>query len=102
MQQKSTLVWISILFIVAVAALIAGYLLGTNRPVNSGPVSTPQSSISPTISPATQQPEATPIVAPNPEEGVACTMDVKLCPDGSAVGRSGPNCEFDPCPGESR
>jgi len=31
---------------------------------------------------------------------VACTMEAKLCPDGSAVGRSGPNCEFAPCPGE--
>ncbi len=30
---------------------------------------------------------------------VACTMEAKLCPDGSAVGRSGPNCEFAPCPG---
>lgn len=32
-------------------------------------------------------------------DGVACTMDAMICPDGSAVGRSGPNCEFDPCPG---
>jgi len=31
---------------------------------------------------------------PNEEEVVACTMDAKLCPDGSYVGRSGPNCEF--------
>lgn len=30
---------------------------------------------------------------------VACTAEAKLCPDGSAVGRSGPNCEFSPCPG---
>ena len=30
----------------------------------------------------------------------ACTMDAKLCPDGSAVGREGPNCEFAACPGE--
>jgi len=30
---------------------------------------------------------------------VACTMDAKICPDGSAVGRTGPNCEFAPCPG---
>lgn len=29
---------------------------------------------------------------------VACTMDAKICPDGSAVGRSGPKCEFTPCP----
>ncbi len=29
---------------------------------------------------------------------VACTEEAKLCPDGSAVGRTGPNCEFAPCP----
>ena len=28
----------------------------------------------------------------------ACTMEAKICPDGSAVGRQGPNCEFAPCP----
>lgn len=27
-------------------------------------------------------------------EPVACTMDAMQCPDGSYVGRSGPNCEF--------
>ncbi|MFH0961578.1 MAG: DUF333 domain-containing protein [archaeon] len=32
---------------------------------------------------------------------VACTMDAKICPDGSAVGRTGPNCEFAPCPEDS-
>ena len=29
----------------------------------------------------------------------ACTMEAKLCPDGSYVGRTGQNCEFSPCPG---
>jgi len=29
---------------------------------------------------------------------VACTAEAKICPDGSAVGRSGPNCEFASCP----
>jgi hypothetical protein len=29
---------------------------------------------------------------------VACTMEAKICPDGSSVGRVGPNCEFAPCP----
>lgn len=34
-----------------------------------------------------------------PEEPVyACTMDAKICPDGSAVGRTGPDCEFEACP----
>ena len=31
-------------------------------------------------------------------DNVACTMEAKLCPDGSYVGRTGPNCEFAPCP----
>ncbi|MFV8755282.1 hypothetical protein ACNOYE_32430 [Nannocystaceae bacterium ST9] len=28
----------------------------------------------------------------------ACTRDAKICPDGSAVGRGGPDCEFAACP----
>lgn len=32
---------------------------------------------------------------------VFCTQDAKLCPDGSYVGRTGPNCEFSACPNES-
>ncbi|MEK7652508.1 MAG: hypothetical protein AAB334_00980 [Patescibacteria group bacterium] len=31
-------------------------------------------------------------------EQVFCTTEAKLCPDGSGVGRVGPNCEFAPCP----
>lgn len=27
----------------------------------------------------------------------ACTMEAKLCPDGSSVARSGPTCSFAPC-----
>ncbi len=27
-----------------------------------------------------------------------CTLEAKICPDGSSVVRSGPNCEFTPCP----
>lgn len=33
-------------------------------------------------------------------DGVACTMDAKICPDGSSVGRIPPDCEFAPCPDE--
>jgi putative hemolysin len=36
------------------------------------------------------------------QEEVVCTMEAKLCPDGSSVGRSGPNCEFAPCPEENK
>jgi putative hemolysin len=31
-------------------------------------------------------------------EPVACAADAKICPDGSAVARVAPDCEFAPCP----
>lgn len=31
-------------------------------------------------------------------EPTACTAEAKICPDGTAVGRTGPNCEFAECP----
>lgn len=34
---------------------------------------------------------------PKVEEPMACTADAKICPDGSAVGRVGPSCEFAEC-----
>lgn len=34
---------------------------------------------------------------PQPD-GMACTMEARICPDGSAVGRQGPSCEFAVCP----
>jgi len=38
-------------------------------------------------------------VVQNPQE-VGCTEEAKICSDGSAVVRVGPNCEFAPCPNE--
>ncbi len=35
---------------------------------------------------------------PAPERHVACTQEAKICPDGSAVGRSGDDCAFATCP----
>ncbi len=32
---------------------------------------------------------------------VKCTKEAKICPDGSSVGRTGPNCEFAACPSSS-
>lgn len=31
-------------------------------------------------------------------ETIGCTLEAKICPDGSAVGRTGANCEFAACP----
>lgn len=51
-----------------------------------------------------QAPTPTPVVpstkkqTPPLKEGVICTQEVRLCPDGSFVARTGPKCEFAPCP----
>lgn len=39
-------------------------------------------------------------MSPFGPSGQGCTTEAKICPDGSAVGRTGPNCEFAACPGE--
>ncbi len=41
----------------------------------------------------------TPIYPASPEDPgqTLCTQDAKQCPDGSYVGRTGPNCEFAAC-----
>lgn len=36
-----------------------------------------------------------PLVAPSTT--VSCTLDTKICPDGTAVGRVPPSCTFAPC-----
>jgi hypothetical protein len=48
-------------------------------------------------------PQDAPTINPGPGfdndgNGPICTMDAKGCPDGSFVGRTGPNCEFAECP----
>jgi hypothetical protein len=35
------------------------------------------------------------------DDGIACTEDAKICPDGTGVGRVPPNCNFALCPGEN-
>jgi hypothetical protein len=35
---------------------------------------------------------------PKSVEVYSCPLEAKLCPDGSAVERSAPSCEFPPCP----
>lgn len=43
------------------------------------------------VTPQNPNPVVNPTPAPEP---IACTMDAMMCPDGSYVGRSGPNCQF--------
>lgn len=71
MQQKSTLFLIGLCVILF--AIVSGLMWFSNKGISWIPGSLP----------------------------VACTMEAKICPDGSAVGRTGPQCEFAACPGES-
>ncbi|KKR80182.1 MAG: hypothetical protein UU73_C0006G0010 [Candidatus Daviesbacteria bacterium GW2011_GWA1_41_61] len=41
-----------------------------------------------------------PASSPSTSSPRICTQDAKKCPDGSYVSRTGPNCEFAPCPGQ--
>lgn len=82
MQNKGSVVIILIIAL-ALVGIGASYYLGTQK---------------------ARTPESYPIEVPDRKDNgnvTGCTMEAKICPDGTAVGRSGPNCEFAPCPGES-
>ncbi|HEX7017538.1 MAG TPA: hypothetical protein VF209_01365 [Patescibacteria group bacterium] len=72
------------LMILLPVVAVSGYYLGKSASKNNS------SSDNPIV-----------MASPSAEQGVACTMDAKVCPDGSSVGRSGPNCEFAACPSET-
>jgi len=54
------------------------------------------------ISPTPEEPIVVPeeVLRPEPVGPTVCTADAKVCPDGTAFGRTGPNCTFPACPGE--
>lgn len=84
MKSKGLSPIIIYLIIIAAVVLIgAGVLFFYNPSIKPGPTE--------------NRPINNPIVNGRPDP-VACTMEAKLCPDGSYVGRTGPNCEFSPCP----
>lgn len=93
------------------AILLAGCSFNkTTEPINEIGELTPQDQLTETMpeleseaSVDTEIDEIMPeseILVEETEPAVFCTMDAKICPDGSAVGRVAPDCEFLPCPGE--
>lgn len=99
-QNNSIITLLSILLLTSV--IIAGFFAYktqnlvkeiTKLRVIAKPTSTPN--------PSPEIPIETPIStnsASPKSTNIACTMEAKVCPDGSSVGRSGPNCEFTVCP----
>lgn len=80
MRQKGLVPIFFLLVVLVVGILVAGayYLGGQNYKSKDSPPRSPNPTISET----------------------ACTADAKICPDGTSVGRVGPDCEFAACPGE--
>lgn len=51
-----------------------------------------------TTPPEAARSSSPPLDIPLPTIEVYCTLEAKVCPDGSTVSRVGPNCDFAPCP----
>ncbi|MDO8590277.1 MAG: hypothetical protein Q7R69_03360 [bacterium] len=84
--------FINIVYTVVVVALLIGagaYL--TIRQIN-------KPYISPTATTTPPGATTTPPTPPPPPAPGVCTADVKQCPNGTYVSRSGPNCTFAACP----
>jgi hypothetical protein len=73
---KKNIVLPVIVLIITILALSIGFFLGKNSNI----ILNVNSLITPT------------------NDAKSCTLETKICPDGSSVGRTGPNCEFTPCP----
>ncbi len=112
--NKNTLLIVSILLVIAFfSSIVAAYQMG----VRYGEETILPMSITPTPIVEEMPPVQIDPVMPSDEgntmpgeqgqrtpsiedQQVACTMEAKICPDGSSVGRMPPNCEFAPCPGQ--
>jgi hypothetical protein len=79
-KGKSKFILFAVLGFVLLLALGVGAYYYLSMQNNQTSSSMPGAAVSPSIEP------------------VVCTMDAKVCPDGSTVGRVGPNCEFAECP----
>ncbi len=76
MKRESMILLVALVVIVAVTAAIVGYRLSA---MDETAVETSDTVIV-------------------PGQGAVCTMEAMQCPDGTYVGRTGPNCEFAACP----
>lgn len=108
MNNLAYKVILAIALSLVIASVGVAYYVGYEEAVPQ-PTTVPTVSLAPTPLPtvAAPRPETSPVAsatvlptpAPLPSGRPACTEEAKQCPDGSYVGRGGPNCEFPPCPG---
>lgn len=75
LSKKKIFLFIGILFAILLIGS-GGYLLGKNN----------------------NNVKNIPIPIPTDSNPLACSQEAKICPDGTTVGRVGPDCKFAPCP----
>ena len=84
--NKKTVIWLVVIIVLALAGSCGAMVWYMNNLVKN-------------ISPAAVSQKTNPIDNnPDKTEGLVCAQDAKQCPDGSYVSRTGPNCQFAPCP----
>lgn len=97
-SDKIHLLFIFFLFFTVITILFAYFEFNNPRFYYRSavtPTYSEKSAITPTIS---ISPSPTSTTSGSSENPVFCTMEAKLCPNGSYVGRVGPKCEFSKCP----
>jgi thiol-disulfide isomerase/thioredoxin len=77
---------------ICILAALVVIAAGCNKPNTQQLPPPPNNPVNPAAPPSDQPPTTE----------RACPQDAKVCPDGSAVGRTGPNCTFAECPATSR
>lgn len=85
--------FINIVLIIAALVIVGAGTYLIVQKVGEPSVPTPTATSTPIAT--TTPPTPTPTPTPKP---TACTADVKRCPNGTYVSRSGPNCTFAACP----
>lgn len=83
MQRGFSVIYFVLIVLLLILVLGGGYFLYSKNFNNPSPSS---------------QPGASTPIKDQQDDAVFCTQDAKQCPNGSYVSRSGPKCEFAPCP----
>lgn len=83
-NMKMSLIVLIVGFFILIIGGVGGYFIGRSSVIL--PTDTPPKLINP--------------IPPTPQE-TACTLEARICPDGSPVGRVPPNCKFAPCPDQT-
>lgn len=88
MEKISNSLAFGILGLIAIVSIGAGWYLSNKINVDV--------ENKPAVSIPTKRNEAKSNTPKN--DGLVCSQEMKTCPDGSLVARTGPNCEFSSCP----